>query len=129
MQHGFQVALYTTAGFVGTKVAAGFVLPMLGELGQNSLVRLAGKAGVAYGTAWLGSMILGRSVFTPLLVGGLVETLNEGIKTFVAPYVPLLAAYEMYELPDRQAGMGTYPDSSLLGTYPGGYETNGEVMS
>ena len=106
------IAAYTTAGFVGTRVVSAFVIPMLGAWGQNSLIRLAGKAGVAAVVAMIGGMVF-KGARTPLLIGGLVEVLNEGVKEFVAPYVPMLAAYDVRQL-------SNYPDIAAvnLGTYP-----------
>ncbi len=98
-------AVYVTGGFFATRFAAGYVLPML-PMTEQPIVRIAAKGVLAYGLGFLGGKFIGQRSGQLLMLGGLVETLSDAVKTFVSPYVPALA----------DEGVGVYP--SLMGTYP-----------
>lgn len=110
-------AVYVTGGFIGTKLAANFVLPMIGV--QQPLVRIGVKGLLAGALGWVGNRFLGRSAGQFLLIGGLVETVNDAVQTYVSPYVPALAVSAYPELSfnggdymSAYPGMGAYPDLS-----------------
>ncbi len=110
-------AVYVTGGFIGTKLAANFVLPMIGI--QQPLVRIGVKGLLAGALGWVGNRFLGRSAGQFLLIGGLVETVNDAVQTYVSPYVPALAVSAYPELGynggdymSAYPGMGAYPDLS-----------------
>lgn len=99
---GFLKEVGTVAiGYYGTRISAGFVLPMIGIAGD--LPRIAIKGVVAFGFAYLGGMILGSRAKESLLIGGALEVAQDAIKTYVSPFVPALAAAEMdsYYLPGQ----------------------------
>jgi hypothetical protein len=87
---------YVATGFYGTKMTAGFVLPMIGV--QQPLVRILTKGVIAWGLATVGGMMLGRSAQSSLLIGGALETAQDAIRTYVSPFVPALAAADMEQL-------------------------------
>lgn len=99
-------AVYVTGGFFATRLAAGTVLPMLGTMADQPLVRIAGKGVVAWGLGWVGGKFLGSRQGQLLMLGGLVEVLSDAVKTYVSPYVPALAGGEV----------SSYP--SLISSYP-----------
>lgn len=90
---------FVAGGYYGTKISAGFVLPMIGISGD--IPRLAVKSVVAFGVSYLGGMLLGQRVKESLLMGGALEVAQDAIKTYLSPFVPALAAAEMesYYLP------------------------------
>jgi len=94
-------ATYVTGGFIATKVASGFVLPMIGV--QQPLFRILSKGVLAWGVGWVGGMMLGRNAGNLLMVGGFVEVIGDAVKTYVSPFVPALAAAEMQEMSDMSA--------------------------
>lgn len=102
-------AMYITGGFVATRVAYGMAAPYLSGFlpVDQPLVRIAGKGAVAFGLGWLGKRFLGQRVGQMLMVGGMVEAMNDAVKTFVAPYVPALAD-DMSVYPQ----IGVYPNLS-----------------
>lgn len=104
-------AVYVTGGFVLTRVTYGMVAPMLGGMlpMEQPLVRIAGKSAVAFGLGWIGKRFLDARAGQLLMVGGMVEALNDAVKTFVAPYIPALAD-DMSVYPQ----IGVYPS---LGSY------------
>lgn len=110
-------AVYVTGGFIATKVAANFVLPMIGI--QQPLVRIGLKGVLAGALGWVGNRFLGRNAGQFLLIGGLVETVNDAVQTYVSPYVPALSVSSYPELSynggdymSAYPGMGAYPDLS-----------------
>lgn len=110
-------AVYVTGGFIGTKLAANFVLPMIGV--QQPLIRIGLKGVLAGALGWVGNRFLGRSAGQFLLIGGLVETVNDAVQTYVSPYVPALAVSAYPELSynggdymSAYPGMSAYPDLS-----------------
>jgi hypothetical protein len=74
--------------------------PMLaGVGGDQPIIRVALKLGVAYASAWGLSNFMGSRVFMPAMLGGSIEAIQDAIKTFIAPTFPMLAAnYEPLEL-------------------------------
>lgn len=107
-------AVYVTGGFFATRLAAGTVLPMLGGIADQPLVRIAGKGVVAWGLGWVGGKFLGSRQGNLLMLGGLVEVLSDAVKTYVSPYVPALAG-EVSSYPM----IGTYP--TMAGDYSNPY--------
>lgn len=102
-------------GYYATKISAGFVLPMLGTMATGDIPRIALKGVVAWGVSWLGGMMLGSKAQQNLLIGGALEVMQDAIKTYVSPFVPMLAAAEMqsYYFPPGNAvggegGVGSY---------------------
>ena len=95
---------FVAGGYYGTKISAGFVLPMVGISGD--LPRIAIKAAVAFGVSYLGGMLLGSKVKESLLMGGALEVAQDAIRTYVSPFVPALAAadLESYYLPGGESG-------------------------
>lgn len=95
---------FVAGGYYGTKISAGFVLPMVGISGD--LPRIAIKAAVAFGVSYLGGMLLGSKVKESLLMGGALEVAQDAIRTYVSPFVPALAAADMesYYLPGGESG-------------------------
>ena len=71
MQQTFMDVLWAGGGFIGTKFVGNMVMPAIGV--TQPLARIAVKAGLAYGTAWGLSMMLGQRLFTPLLLGGMAR--------------------------------------------------------
>jgi len=90
---------FVAGGYYGTKISAGFVLPMIGVGGD--LPRIAIKAAVAFGVSYVGGALLGSRVRESLLLGGALEVAQDAIKTYLSPFVPALAAADMesYYLP------------------------------
>lgn len=102
-------AVYVTGGFIGTKLAANFVLPMIGV--SQPIVRIGVKAVLAGAMGYLGKRFLGNSAGQYLLIGGLVETVNDAVQTYVSPYVPALSVGSYPEL--------SYNGGDYMGVYPG----------
>lgn len=100
-------ALYVTGGFFVTRMAAGTVLPMLGGIAEQPLVRIAGKGAVAWGLGFLGGKFLGSKSGQLIMLGGLVEMLSDAVRTYVSPFVPALA----------DSGMSSYP-ALPMSSYP-----------
>jgi hypothetical protein len=87
---------FVGAGYYGTRVAYNFVGPMVGIGGD--LPRLAIKSAVAFGVSYLGGMLLGSGARNSLLLGGAVEVMQDAVKTYVSPFVPLLASADMQDV-------------------------------
>lgn len=102
-------AVYVTGGFIGTKIAANAVLPMIGI--NQPIVRVGVKAVLAGALGWAGSKVLGRSAGQFLMIGGLVEAVNDAVQTYVTPYVPALAV-SSYPGLESYVDMGSYVDMS-----------------
>jgi len=108
-------SVYVTGGFIGTKMAANFVLPMIGI--QAPIARIAVKGVLAGALGYVGKMVLGKSAGQFLMLGGLVETVNDAVQTYVTPFVPALSVGSYPELSyNGYDGMSAYPD---LSAYPG----------
>jgi hypothetical protein len=87
---------FVGAGYYGTRVAYNFVGPMVGIGGD--LPRIAIKGLVAFAVSYLGGMLLGSSARNSLLLGGAVEVMQDAVKTYVSPFVPLLASADMQDV-------------------------------
>lgn len=113
-------AAFATGGFIGTKVVSGMVLPGLGV--EMPILRILGKAVVAGALGWAGKNFLGRSNGDLILIGGMVEVVNDAVQTYVAPMVPALAvgAYDDYN-------MGVYPGLSAYNNMGSYVQLNGMV--
>lgn len=107
-------AAFVVGGMIGTKIAAGTVLPMVGV--SQPLFRIAAKAVIAGGLGWAGKAVLGASAGQYLMLGGMVEAVNDAVQTYVAPMVPALAVSSYPELGyyDMSAypGLSSYPELS-----------------
>jgi len=104
---------FVGAGYYGTRVAYNFVGPMVGIGGD--LPRLAIKSVVAFGVSYLGGMLLGSGARNSLLLGGAVEVMQDAVKTYVSPFVPLLASADMQDVSayfqpsmSGEGGVGAY---------------------
>lgn len=104
-------AVFVVGGMIGTKLAAGTVLPMVGV--SQPIFRIAAKAVIAGGLGWAGKAVLGASAGQYLMLGGMVEAVNDAVQTYVAPMVPALAVSSYPEL--GYYDMGAYPS---LSAYP-----------
>jgi hypothetical protein len=102
-------AVYVTGGFIATKIAANAVLPMIGV--QQPIVRVGVKAVLAGALGWAGKRFLGGSAGQFLLIGGLVEAVNDAVQTYVSPYVPALSVSSYPQL-SSYVDMSAYPDLS-----------------
>jgi len=107
-------AVYVTGGFIGTKIAASTVLPMIGV--NQPIVRIGVKAVLAGALGWAGRRFLGGNAGQYLMIGGLVETVNDAVQTYLTPYVPALSV-SSYPGLDSYVDMSAYPDVS---SYVGG---------
>ena len=87
---------FVGAGYYGTRVAYNFVGPMIGIGGD--LPRIAIKGAVAFGVAYIGGMLLGAGARNALMLGGAVEVMQDAVKTYVSPFVPLLASADMQDV-------------------------------
>lgn len=112
-------AMYVTGGFIVTKIASNYALPMIGI--QQPIVRIGLKGLLAGALGWAGNRFLGRSAGQFILIGGLVEAVNDAVQTYVSPYVPALSVSAYPELSynggdymSAYPGMGAYPDLSGL---------------
>lgn len=103
-------AVYVTGGFIGTKIAANAVLPMIGI--NQPIVRVGVKAVLAGALGWAGGKVLGRSAGQFLMIGGLVEAVNDAVQTYVTPYVPALAVSAYPGLESYVSDMSAYTDMS-----------------
>ena len=113
-------AMFVTGGFVLTRVTYGMVAPMLGGMlpMEQPLVRIAGKSAVAFGLGWIGKRFLDARAGQLLMVGGMVEALNDAVKTFVAPYIPALADdMSVYPQIEVYPGLGSYDSPQTMNTY------------
>jgi hypothetical protein len=82
------------AGFMTTKVVGNFVTPMVaGFVGDQPIMRIAVKLGVAYISAWGLSSFMGQRVFAPAMIGGAMGAIQDVVTTFIAPTFPMLADY------------------------------------
>lgn len=106
-------AVYVTGGFIGTKIAANAVLPMIGI--NQPIVRVGVKAALAGALGWAGSKVLGKSAGQFLMIGGLVEAVNDAVQTYVVPYVPALSV-SSYPGLESYVDMSAYPDLSGMVT-------------
>lgn len=109
--------LWAGGGFIGTKFVGNMVMPMIGVTQPGA--RILVKGGLAYGTAWGLSFLLGdKRVFLPLLLGGMAEVIQDTVRTYISPMFPALAAAEyplevypeMGQLPEYADSMGAYPE-------------------
>ncbi len=116
MQDVAMQVMWAGAGFMGTKFVGNMVMPAIGV--TQPLARIAVKGGLAYGTAWGLSFLLGdRRVFMPLFLGGMAEVIQDTVRTYISPMIPALAAAEyplevypeMGQLPE-EAGVSAYPE-------------------
>lgn len=113
---------FVAGGYYGTKISAGFVLPMVGIGGD--LPRIVIKSVLALAVSYVGGMLLGARVKESLLMGGALEVAQDAVKTYLSPFVPALAAAEMesYYLPastvqgdnQTQHGTGAYYQTGEL---------------
>ena len=111
MATGFLMdAAYVTGGFFATRMAAGFVLPMIPGADTMPVMRIVGKGAVAWGLGFLGGKFLGARAGQLLLLGGLVETLSDAVRTYVSPFVPALSE-----------DMASYPSLNSYANLSGGY--------
>lgn len=106
-------AVYVTGGFIATKVAANAVLPMIGV--SQPIVRVGVKAVLAGALGWAGKRFLGGNAGQFLLIGGLVEAVNDAVQTYVTPYVPALSVSSYPQL-SSYVDMSAYPDLSGMVT-------------
>lgn len=102
-------AVYVTGGFIGTKIAANYVLPMIGI--NQPIVRVGVKAVLAGALGWAGRRFLGGNAGQYLMIGGLVEAVNDAVQTYVTPYVPALAV-SSYPGLESYVDMSAYTDMS-----------------
>jgi len=113
---------WAVAGFMGTKIVGNLVNGVVGGIGQgNDFVRIGIKVGIAYAAAWMFEQFMGRRVFVPTFVGGSIEAIQDTVKTFVTPYVPMLAAAE-YPLQSYYKPAAELPIEGLSA-----YGTSGDV--
>lgn len=105
-------AVYVTGGFLTTKMASGFVLPMFPMLTGQPIMRIVSKGVLAWAVGWGGGMMLGRRAGALLMTGGFVEVLNDAVRTYVAPFVPALAQEELEAYPELRAYPGLGYDYS-----------------
>jgi hypothetical protein len=81
----------------------------------GDLPRLAIKSAVAFGVSYLGGMLLGSGARNALMLGGAVEVMQDAVKTYVTPFVPLLASADMQDVSAYfQPSVG---DSEDVGAY------------
>lgn len=102
-----------------TKVVGNMVTPMVaGIAGDQPLMRIAVKIGVAYLSAWGLASFMGQRVFMPAMLGGSIEAIQDAVKTFIAPTFPMLAAnYEPMEL--YYEPRAYLPRAGAMGEYMG----------
>ena len=106
--------LWAGAGFMGTKfignMAGTFLAPWTGPEAMP-LVRIASKAGIAYVSAWTLETMFGKRMvnFETVFLGGMIEVIQDTVRTYISPQVPLLAqaeepmmAYESVEAYERR---------------------------
>ena len=112
-----KVVAFVGAGYYGTRLAYNFVGPMIG-IGGN-LPRLAIKSVVAFGVSYVGGMLLGAGVRNSLLLGGGLEVFQDAIKTYVSPFVPMLAAAEMQDVSAYFQPSGVNGESEVSSYFQG----------
>lgn len=95
---------YVTGGFIGTRIFGNMILPMVPQVQTFPFMRILGKGVTAWLVGWGGGMMLGRRAGNLLMVGGFVDVLDDAVKTYVAPFMPMLG----------QNDLGVYPQ---LGRY------------
>lgn len=115
---------WATAGFMSTRIVGNMITPLLGGLTMGQpLVRMGTKLGVAYLAAWMLEFVGGRHVFTPAFIGGSIEVIQDFAKTFIAPMIPALGAYQeplevYYERPaaaeNGNNGIGVYYQPEVI---------------
>ena len=108
---------FVGAGYYGTRIAYNFVGPMIGIGGD--LPRLAIKSVVAFGVSYIGGMLLGSGVRNSLLLGGGLEVFQDAIKTYVSPFVPMLAAAEMQDVSAYFQPSGVSGEGGVSAYYQG----------
>lgn len=113
--------LWAGGGFIGTKFVGNMVMPMIGVTQPGA--RILVKGGLAYGTAWGLSMMLGdRRVFLPLFLGGMAEVIQDVVRTYISPFVPALAAaeypMEAYPVLGQERYDYEYQIPGAVGAYP-----------
>ncbi len=98
---------WAAAGFMSTKIVGNMTAPMLAGMGGDQpVIRVGLKLGIAYLSAWALSSFMGSRVFMPAMLGGSIEAIQDAVKTFIAPTFPMLAAnYEPLELYYEPRGM------------------------
>lgn len=97
-------ALYVTGGWFATRLTSGMVLPMLGGIAEQPIMRILGKSAVAIGLGWVGGNFIGKRNGQLVMLGGFVEALSDAVQTYVSPFVPALA--------DNMASYPSLPMSS-----------------
>lgn len=100
-------AVYVTGGFIGTKLLANTIVPMVGI--QMPILRIGAKVVLAGLLGWGGGKVLGRSNGQYLMIGGLVEAVNDAVQTYVTPFVPQLAVSSYPEL-SAYPSLSAYPE-------------------
>ena len=108
---------FVGAGYYGTRIAYNFVGPMVGISGD--LPRLAIKSAVAFGVSYLGGMLLGAGARNALMLGGAVEVMQDAVKTYVSPFVPMLAAADMQDVSAYFQPQNVNGDNDVNGYYQG----------
>lgn len=103
-------AVYIAGGFIGVKIAANTVMPMVGV--TQPIARILVKGLLAGGFGFVGRRFLGQAVGNALMLGGLVETVNDAVQTYLAPYVPALSVSAYPELSYSGNDMSAYPELS-----------------
>lgn len=104
-------------GYYGTRIAYNFVGPMVGIGGD--LPRLAIKSVVAFGVSYIGGMLLGAGARNALMLGGAVEVMQDAVKTYVSPFVPMLAAADMQDVSAYFSPENVNGDNDVNGYYQG----------
>lgn len=108
---------WAAAGYMGSKVVGNVLTPMVaGFVGDQPVMRIGVKLGVAYLTAWGLSSFMGSRVFIPAMIGGSIGALQDAVATFIAPTFPMLADYgqlETYYEPRALPGVADYMGDGL----------------
>lgn len=120
-------AVYVTGGFFACRFVTGFVTPFLGSMADQPMVRIAAKGGVSWALGWAGSKFLNARAGQLLMLGGLVETLSDAVRTYVSPFVPALAAESLSSYP--QLPMSSYPTLQGWGSYSDPYAVGHDEAS
>jgi hypothetical protein len=102
-------SVYVVGGFIGTKMLANTVLPMVGV--QQPIARIAVKGALAAALGYAGKQFLGQNIGNMLMLGGMVEAVNDAVQTYVTPLVPALAVSNYPEI-SAYPEMSAYPDLS-----------------
>jgi len=103
-------AAFVTAGFIGNKMLANMVLPMIGV--QQPMFRIGSKVVLAGVLGWAGKAVLGASAGQYLALGGMVEAVNDAVQTYVTPMFPALSVSSYPELSYYGNEMSAYPGLS-----------------